>query len=238
MIELNLLPDIKLEYIRAQRERRLVISIAALVTIAAIAMVVLMFSIGQVQKKHLSDLNDDIKTKSAKLKSQPQIGKILTVQNQLDSLTALHDAKPATDRIFDYLNELTPSEVSLATLDTNLVDQTMTITGAANTFSDVNKYVDTLKFTEFTTATMTEKTKAFSAVVLTNFGVSDSTTASARPVSYTLTFKYDPILVKVTEKVTLKVPNKITTRSELGQPTGLFESAADHPSVTNTKKGQ
>src|SRR4051794_9960581 len=103
MIQLNLLPDVKLEYIKAQRSRRLVITTSLLISAGAIILLVLLFSVSSLQKKHISDLSKSISKQTTELQQKPQINKILTVQNQLGSLTALHAAKPAAARLVDYL---------------------------------------------------------------------------------------------------------------------------------------
>ena len=151
MIQLNLLPDVKLEYIKAQRSRRLVFSVSVLVTIASVALLLLLLSVEGLQKKHLSDLNNDISSETSKLQNEPQINKILTVQNQLESLTALHAGKPAATRLFDYLNQVTPANVNITDFSIDFTKQTTTVTGTSDSLSSVNKYVDTLKFTTYTT---------------------------------------------------------------------------------------
>src|SRR5688572_27307618 len=103
MIQLNLLPDIKLEYIRTQRTRRLLVGVSVIMTAVAVGLLLLLLSVNAFQKKHLNDLGDDITANSKKLSGQPQVSRILTVQNQLTSLTGLHDAKPAGTRLFGYL---------------------------------------------------------------------------------------------------------------------------------------
>jgi hypothetical protein len=223
MIQLNLLPDVKLEYIHAQRQRRLVISIALLVTAVSLALLALLLAANALQKKHINDLSRDINTSSQKLKSQPQIGRILTVQNQLGSLTALHDGKPAVPRLFDFLNQVTPSAVSLSTLTADFTGQTMTITGSADALSSVNRYVDTLKFTNYK-AEEGSDTKAFNNVVLTSFSLS-SGGSGGQPASYTITMAYDKTIFDTTRAVKLTVPNLVTTRSEVERPSDLFQAA-------------
>ena len=55
MIQLNLLPDVKLEYIKAQHLRRLVLSVSVLVTLAAVVILMLLLVFDLAQKKNLSD---------------------------------------------------------------------------------------------------------------------------------------------------------------------------------------
>lgn len=224
MIQLNLLPDVKLEYIKSQREHGLVIAVSALAVIISLGILVLNIGFGQLQKKHLNDVSADIISKSHKLQSQPQITKILTVQNQLKSLTSLHDSKPASDRMFGYLNQLTPVEVSISSLDTDFTTQTVTITGSAKALSDVNRYVDTLKFTNYTSKSVTTATRAFSNVVLTSFSVTSGSTTNSQPANYSITLNYDPIIFTTTDTVKLNVLSQVTTRSEISQPNNLFEA--------------
>jgi Tfp pilus assembly protein PilN len=226
MIELNLLPDVKLEYINAQRTRRLIISISLLVTAVAVVILLLLLSVDGLQKKHLSDLNHDITSEDSKLQNEPQINKILTVQNQLESLTTLHNGKPAVSRLFDYLNEVTPSQVSITNFTANFTQQTMTITGTADSLSTVNQYIDTLKFTNYTTDSNKTPSPAFSDVVLSSFGLTtDTSTATGPPASYTITLSYDQTIFDITQGVKLSVPSLTTTRSTLDQPTDLFKDA-------------
>lgn len=223
MIQLNLLPDVKQEYIKAQRSRRLVVSVAVIACAVSIGILVFLLLISAAQAKHLSDLNKDIASDTAKLKQQSQIDKILTVQNQLQSLTALHDGKPAVSRVFDYLNQVTPAQVSINSFTIDFTTQDITIAGTADSLSSVNKYIDTLKFTTYKTDSGTS-TKAFNNVVLTSFAISGSGGGS-QSATYSIKFKYDPPLFDVTQKTTLIVPTVTTTRSSLDKPTDLFQPA-------------
>jgi len=222
MIQLNLLPDVKLELVKAQRLQRAMTVVSVLASLAAIALVVVLFSASQIQKKHINDLNADIAKKTAQLNSDKQINKILTVQNQLNSLTQLHASKPAASRLFGYLNQVTPADVSISSFTVDFSTHSMTITGGAGALSSVNKYVDTLKFTEYTVGNSKSKSKAFNGVVLTSFSVSSNTTSTGPAVSYTITTNYEPAIFDISKEVSLIVPQQTTTRSTTEQPTNLF----------------
>jgi Tfp pilus assembly protein PilN len=223
MIQFNLLPDVKIQYIKAQNARRMVFVVSGAVSVAALVLLVLFVGYNQLQKKHLRDLNHDIASKTQTLKSTPGIDKILTVQNQLNSLTGLHDTKPAATRLFDYLNQLTPTQASITTLAVDFGLHTVTITGTADSLSTVDKYVDTLKFTKYTTGTNSTATPAFSQVVLSTFNYATATsTQNAPPASYTITFGYDQNIFDITQDVKVSTPTTVTTRSEVDKPTDLF----------------
>lgn len=231
MIELNLLPDVKIEYIKAQNMRRMTFTISALVTVVAVVLLGFLLSVNQLQKKHLNDLTGDIKKESAQLKGKKDINKILTVQNQLNSLTALHASKPAVSSLFTYLNQVTPSNVNINTFHADFAAYTMTITGGADSLSDVNKYIDTLKFTDYKTEDGS-KARAFGNIVLTTFGINSQAQGGTKPASYTINLSYDPKIFDITQKVELSVPTITTTRVMISSPSDLFQAAA--PTTTST----
>ncbi len=218
MIQFNLLPAVKLDYVQARRNKRAVIVISGLVTVISLAILILLFMGVQVfQKKHSSDLSKDIKRESAALEGREDINKILTIQNQLNSLTDLHNKKPVTTRLFDYVKQLTPAKVSIAALDVDFDAQTMEFTGSADAISSVNRFADTLKFTTFK-AGEAEEALAFNSVVLAQFG------KDTKGSSYKLTLKYDPKIFSSESDVKLSVPaGKITTRSQTEKPDSLFQ---------------
>lgn len=228
MIQLNLLPDVKTKYIKAQRTKRTVLLSTVIISGAAIGIVLLLASVVYgAQKLQLNNLNNDIKDKTAEIKSVESLDKILTIQNQLKALPGLHSEKPVISRVFVFLPQITPTDVNIANFDLKLDDSTMTFTGTAKDLILVNKFVDTLKFTKFTTDTETDVANAkpaFNTVVLSSFSRSD------KDASYTVTLKYDPALFSAQNKtVTLVVPKITSTRSETERPTNLFKEQAPAP---------
>lgn len=243
MIQFNLLPDVKLEYIKARRERRLVVSIAVIAVGVSVGLLVLVFMVGVFQKKHLSDLSADITKESKQLQDKPQINKVLTVQNQLQSIGGLHDGKPSASRLFGYLNELTPAQANITNLEIDFNEHTVLIEGDADALSTVNKYIDTLKFTTYRTNEDKEDTlsndlpKAFSNVVLSTYGVATDEKQQDKPkVTYGVTLAYEPTIFDITKELTLVVPpNKVTTRSQLLQPTDLFTQPLENAPAEGTR---
>lgn len=219
MIQFNLLPDVKLEYIKARRSKRMVLMIATGVTGASLLIFIGMFMVVNVlQPKHISDLNKDIAKDTATLKAIPDVNKILTVQNQLTSLTALHDQKPISSRTITYLEQLTPAKATIGDTKVDFAAHTITLTGGADALSTVNKFVDTLKFTDYTVAGQTDAKRAFSDVVLTSFSTGE------KGVTYQLSFSFDPVIFDGTKQVTLVVPKIISTRSETEKPSDVFQT--------------
>jgi Tfp pilus assembly protein PilN len=221
MIQFNLLPDIKIQYLKAKRQKRLVVVTSVLASAAALAVFVLLLStVFVLQKKNLSDLNKDIKTSSSQLQNVKDLNKILTVQNQLKALPGLHDNKVVASRLLDYLIQVTPSDASISKLTVDYSDNSMIISGTAGVASVVNTYADTLKFTKYQLKSDSSQKNAFSEVVLQSF------TRDSKSATYEIALKFDPAIFSNSDDVTLVVPNIISTRSEVDKPTDLFQKAA------------
>lgn len=230
MVQFNLLPAVKLEYIKAVRTKRVVTTIAGFVSVGSLLILALLFiNVNFIQAQHINNLTEDIDNKVNELEQIEDIDKVLTVQNQLNSLTALHESKPATDRVLPYLSKVTPTAASIAQSTVNFTTNTMTISGSASSLVVVNEFVDTLKFTEFTVDGNTEQTPAFSNVVLKSFSVTNS------EATYQIEFSFNPIIFDNTKKVDLVVPNIVSTRSQTEKPSDLFRAP---PANEQTGQGQ
>ncbi len=225
MMQLNLLPAVKMEYIKAERVRRLVITVSALVTIVAVALLLLLLSVDGLQRKHLGDLTNDIKAEGNKLQHEPQINKMLTVQNQLQSLTDLHASKPAAARLIGYLNQVTPASVNITDFTVDYGQQTATITGTSGSLASVNQYVDTLKNTKYSTDSNNDLQQAFSNVVLSSFSLNTDSQDAGQAANYTISLSYDKPIFDITQNVKLAVPNITTTRLDSNQANDLFKAA-------------
>lgn len=206
MIQLNLLPSVKQEYIRTQRLKHVVVSTSLVASAVAIGVLVVALStVFLVQKKMISDLNADIKAKSASLQSSPHISDILTVQSQLNSLSTLHAQKPVSSRIFGYLSQLTPTQATISDIRVDFQQHTMTITGNAPSLDVVNTFVDGLKFTNYTIKGSADTHPAFSTVVLSSFS------RSSKSATYAISFSFDPAIFDIANDVTLQVGTPATS---------------------------
>lgn len=218
MIQFNLLPDIKQQYIRTQAIKRLVISVSFVAgTVALVIFLLALSSVYIVQKKSISDLNNSIHANSATLKNSPNITDILTVQGQLNTLSSLHQQEPMASRLFGFLSQLTPTQATIADLKVDYSQNTMTISGNAPGLDVVNTFVDGLKFTTYTVQGETVSKSAFSTVVLASFS------RNAKSATYSITLSFDPTIFNNADNVTLAVG-------------GQAQAAADLPSII-FKKG-
>lgn len=217
MIQFNLLPDIKLEYIKAQHAKRSVVLISVIAAGSALGLFVLLFlTVNVFQKQHISNLTNDIQSAKTELAKIEDLDKVLTIQNQLNSITGLHDQKPVVTRFYSFLPQLVPATAgsqftNLISVEVDLTESTVTFAGTADSLATVNKFVDTLKFTTFDTVS-SEKSSAFSNVVLSAFGTGDGL------ATYEIDLKFDPLIFSGAEEVKLTVPQIISTRSSTEKP--------------------
>jgi hypothetical protein len=195
------------------------ISISVIAIAASLALLIILLGVVGWQRKSLGDLNNDIKKYSGQISGTQDVNKILTIQNQLKSLPALDAQKPVATRLFDYISELTPNQAGLATFKIDFTQNTLELGGTADSLTTVNQFVDTLKFTTYTTSSNSTATKVFSNVVLGSFGLGQSGGSGA---SFDITASFDPTIFSSASSVQLSVPNIISTRSEVEQPQNLF----------------
>lgn len=220
MIQFNLLPDIKLEHIKTLRRKRAVMVISSVAVVASLTVTILLFLVVNfVQKRQISSLSERIKERVSNLEGTEDLNKILTIQNQLLELPALHNQKPVASRVFDYLTAATPVDVNVAKFDIDFTTQTVKVDGSTGSLAAVNQFVDTLKFTNYVLINENgepvadqPESKAFSKVVLDNFGINET------EATYSVSFIYDPVIFDSANSVRLAIPNTITTRSITEKP--------------------
>lgn len=218
MIQFNLLPDVKQQYIKAKRQKHTVIVVSLLMAASSLFIFTMLFlTVNIFQKAHLRNLDDDIQASTKTLNGVPDLNKVLTIQNQLSSLPGLHDKKPVTSRLFGYMSQITPANVTIGNLSLNYAEETITITGQADSLSTVNKFVDTIKFTSYKIGEEDQQEKPFSEVVLGTFA-RDETEAT-----YTINFKFKAAIFDSSNDAKLVIPKIISTRSETEKPGDLFK---------------
>ena len=218
MIQFNLLPDIKIQYLRANRQKHTVVLVSTLVTVLSVALLaVLLVIVYGLQKKNIVDLNSDIKTSSSELQSTKDLNKILTVQNQLKALPQLHNDKAVASRLFAYLGQATPPNASNNRTIADFTQHTISISGTSDTLNTINLYIDRLKATTYRTTDASNggtsdnaDVPAFSQVTLSSFG-RDNTTAT-----YTVTMNFDPIIFSEASDVTFSIGSNKTQTTETG----------------------
>lgn len=233
-IQFNLVPDVKQAYIKAQKTKKTVISLMLVATLISAGIFVLMLSIVYgVNKLQLSRADDSIKTNQQQLSKIQDLNKILTVQNQLQSLLSLNQSKNITSRMFDFIIQLTPASAGLSNLQSDFTTNTVQLTGNADSQKTINTFIDTLKFTTYKVDGTDSGKKAFTAVLESNFGVDQ------KGANFGISMQFDPALF-TSKNVSLNIPAGLsTTRSVLDDPSNvLFNGqASSSGSSSNSTNG-
>lgn len=241
MIEINLVPDVKQELIKAQRVRASVISVSILVGMAAVGVVVVLaiwvFAV-QTARSVLTD--NTIKSESEKLTKVEDVSNTLTIQNQLSKLTAMHNDKNIDSRIFDVLTTINPPEpnnVSITNLSLDSSEKTITIEAqAVNGYPALDVFKKTINATTFQ---FTQDGEKQSVALASNMSDSDRSygedASGAKVLRFTLSFTYpDELFAKTAQSAAIVAPTrKNATDSYLGVPQSLFTQKA-----SDTSEGQ
>lgn len=219
MIQFNLLPDVKQQYLKAKRQKHAVIVISMMVAAASLAIFVMMLvTVYLFQPAIIKRLNSSIEENTATLKQTKDLNKILTIQNQLAKLPELHGNKPVVTRLSGYLAQMTPAQISIGELEVDFEEKTMVLKGKAPALQDVNKFVDTMKFTTQSVDGKESADKPFTGVVMSEFS------RNSEGTTYTINLSYDDAIFDNGKTVVLTVPKITSTRSETEKPTELFQA--------------
>lgn len=234
MIQLNLLPDLKKEYIKSQKTKGVVIGVSIITTIGAIGLSVLLFVyVTFLQQVQINLATDDIKTKENQLKGITDVDKYLTVQAQLAALPELHTNTGSYSRLFDFLGVINPSAPNNVNLDNLQLESTthaVTFSGTTASFETLNVFVDTLKNASVSYKQNgkgeTQTTKMFQQVLVQNSGFSHVNGKDR--VSFSVKTIYVPSVFATTNTdVKASIPNITTT-----------QSVTQSPTIFNDNKGQ
>lgn len=134
MIQINLVPDVKQEMLRAQRMRNFTISMAIVVGLVAAGVVVILGLVygAQVAVEKITESSIDGEYK--KLKDTKDINQALTIQNQLNSISSISDKKSMNSRLLDVIaaiNPPAPNDVKLSNVTVDPKERKITLEGSA-----------------------------------------------------------------------------------------------------------
>lgn len=235
MIEVNLVPDVKQELIRAKQSRNLVISGAILISAVFVGIVIMLGLYAfVVQSVRSNAIEGDIKNKSTELASKPDINNTLTIQNQLAKINVLHDSKNISSRLFEVLvaiNPTAPNQATFSTVKLSTDTKTIRLEGQTPNGYDALEILKktilgtTFSYTNQANETTTNQLTENVAPSDTSFG-EDAT--GNRVLRFTLTFEYNDSLLARTSKNTkiIRPDRKNVTDSYLGVPVSLFSDRA------------
>lgn len=229
MIGINLLPDVKKEFLKAQRTRNTVISLSILSMFIAGGLTVFLALFVYVgQGAAIKLVNDDIDKKQATLEGKTEITKYLTIQNQLSSLRVLHskDYKVLYSRLLDYLPQLNPSSpnnVQLGTVRVLNDGALINLQGTTQDFHALDTFKNTLEQAKLSYADgdETKEIAIFSDITLKTASLAQSDSGSNVSFEFDLTYTPDIFSPDITN-YQLVVPKLTISDAQNNAPNELF----------------
>ena len=234
MIEINLIPDVKREYLKTRAMRNAVVSMSILigVVVVAVAIVLGLVVAGQLVTQSIQD--NTIKAEGAKLTAVEDIDKMVSIQQQLAAINGQHESKSINSRLFDVLaaiNPPAPNNVTISNLRLNPEDKTISIEGsAANGYVALEVFKKTIINTKVQSKSDGEDAKMplASGIVAgdTSFGENSDGQKGLR-FSFKFTYPDELFMVSDSAVSVITPQGEIdVTDSKLGVPGSLFEAKA------------
>jgi len=238
MIEINLVPDVKQELLRARRIRARVIAASLIIGIISLAVVgLLAVYIFTVQTVRNNMIDQDIKTGSDKLLGIDELSKTLTIQNQLVKISSLNSQKGIYSRLFSVfkaINPPAPNNIQISNLAIDSTSGQISMDGqAANSYSAVEIFKKTILAAQFK---YTDASGQVSDPINLASNISTSSMSYARNASgnrvlrFSMSFDYASELFAETSKdvvVSVDAGGDVdVTDSHLGIPADLFVAPA------------
>lgn len=236
MIEINLIPDVKLELLRANRQRRTIISMSILIAVGSVGIVALMafYAFGvQTIAEALAD--SSIESESKKLTEVKDLSKTLTIQKQLSTLSKQHDDKILTSRLFDILDTTIPSgdnKVSISRLSLDSENNTIDLEAEArNGYEALEVFKKTIQQTQFQYSIDGEAQEPINiAAAIAEGERRYSEDSDGRQIlRFSLAFTYpDELFAPTSQNGKIVAPNKQNaTDSARGVPKSLFSGGGN-----------
>jgi len=235
MIEINLIPDVKQELIKARRLRAAVISVSIIITIASAAVVAVLAGYVYGAQTFRSALADDsITSKGAELSQVEDLSKILTIQNQLTKINALNDEKNINSRVFDVLAAIippAPNNIQVSNVTVDAEEGLLSLEGQApNGYAALETFKKTIGIANvrFNDVDDIQQNVALATDISTS-NISYGEDASGKKVlRFTIDFFYAPELfdVNVQSPSIVLINGGNVTDSFLGVPKSIFTDRA------------
>lgn len=199
MIEVNLIPDVKQELLKAQKARRFVIAISIFVGVGMVAVVGILasYTFG-VQSIQSANLDNNIEEQSKKIKEVEDLSKVLTIQNQLSKISDIHANKNINSRVFQMLYAINPTEnnaVKYTTVTYNTTDDNreMRIEGQTSNFPALEIFRKTVENANVRWIAEGEGEK-YTPLVVTKVNIPETSygidTSDAIVLRFVMTFEY------------------------------------------------
>lgn len=238
MIQINLIPDVKQELLKAQRMRAMVVSISIITSIVSVAVVVLLLVyVYGVQFGRTVYLDNQIKNKAAELAQVEDLSRMVTIQNQLGTISSLNDQKTVSSRLFDVLSAVLPPEpnsVKISQVDINTEEKTIRLEGQTRGFDSMEVFKKTIAsaVVALPSDTDAEDETADPVPLASDINTSDVSfgedSDGNKVLRFVITFAYiEDLFSSKFDTVSIKLSvNGNVTDSYLGLPKSIFTEPA------------
>lgn len=133
--EINLVPELKHQMIKALKVRNLVLFICIVVSIASVSVVLVLLGIKGGQDIAMANQDGKLATMSARLMGYEELGDLVTIQAQLEKLGEISDHKTVLSRVFGAMGAMLPTggdQVQLSELRVDLTQNTIRMEAQAD----------------------------------------------------------------------------------------------------------
>ena len=131
--EINLVPDIKDEFIRAIKFRNFVFFLCIVVSSASLIVILIFLGISGGQQGFITAKQNTIDAMEKKITDYSDLSEFLTIRDQLTNINAIAENKIAMSRVFNVLSALIPTSrekdyINVSELNVNFNDEDDTVT--------------------------------------------------------------------------------------------------------------
>lgn len=234
MIEINLIPDVKQELLKAQSQRAQVITLSLYAGLGALGLVILLaVYVFAVQGVRSAIADDIIKRGNEDLSRVEDLSKVLTIQNQLEQIAVLNEDKKRDSRIFDVLQAVlppAPNQVLVSSLALDVEQTSLVLEGQTSSFDTLEIFKKTISGAVVTYAEdgAEQSVRLADNISIGNVSYGEDATG-ARVLRFTLSFAYpDSLFSAKVPSILIKLTNEgNVTDSFLGIPRSIFVQPAE-----------
>lgn len=233
MIELNLIPDVKRELLRARMMRNAVTAMSVTIGLISVGALVVLGLVlgGQIALERLHD--GTIKQKAQELTAVEDLNKTVTIQHQMTKINELAAQRKMNSRLLDVISAINPpapNNIKLTSLKFNPSEASIAIDGLAeNGYTALEVFKKTITHTKLQVKTADGDQEYALADNLRSSDASFGEDAAGKKVlRFSFTFNYPQELFTAASGSVLVVTptgRVNVTDSKLGVPDSLFGSA-------------
>lgn len=144
MINVNLLPDSKLQGLKDKRSKQLVKSISMLLIIASVAVPIVFLIFDFIMMQAIGSKQDKIDDLVTKFETEQDVQRMLTVQSQLTALPEVELNSFKMSNLLAVIEQSTPKDVRLVGVSALNDKGTFEFQVSAGSMQSANEFIDTL----------------------------------------------------------------------------------------------